>query len=371
MRHNSGKRLSIAVIIVGLWAIAVAWQSSASLLAAEPLNPKRVVCLGDSITEGHTYPYLIQEALRAAGKPVPVFLNAGIGGDTAKGMLARLDADVIDRRPDLVMLSVGINDLGGGVPVPDFIERVSQIIDRLHERKIEVLMLTTTGVRFPESQKMLDERNDALRKLAEQKHVRVADVAAAFAPQMKAGDNLWEPDGCHLNFAGYRCMVRGVLDGLGDSDVAVPETLKPAVLPGAILKWRVRKAPDDQDLDEAKAAAIKPDETWQEYNLPETEPADSWWFREQQQRGIATMLGKRLPGSDHLQAIAVIDSPSERDTYIRAGGEMRRAWLNGKQVTSIIGWRPREYRVHLQKGPNTFVVETSGKFFLSINDDPE
>ncbi len=67
----------------------------------------RILCLGDSITEGHTYPLVTAASLQAAGKPVPTFINAGIGGDTAAGMRARLARDVFPRRPSLVLLSAG------------------------------------------------------------------------------------------------------------------------------------------------------------------------------------------------------------------------------------------------------------------------
>ena len=217
------------------------------LAADEPASaakrPLRIVCLGDSITDGHTYPLLVQQALRAAGRPVPVMLNAGIGGDTAAGMLTRLDRDVFSRQPDLVLLSVGINDFGGRVALDDFQQRVSQIIDQTLARKIDVLLLTTTGVRDAGSQSGLDRWNAALRQLAEQKRIRIADVAAAFAPAQAAGENLWEPDGCHLNFAGYRRLTRAVLNGLGESGVAVPEAQQIDAEPGLIRNWRMRQRP--------------------------------------------------------------------------------------------------------------------------------
>ncbi len=67
------------------------------LLLAMTMAATRIVFLGDSITDGHTYPLLIQQALREAGQPVPLAINAGIGGDTAEGMRARLDRDVLSR----------------------------------------------------------------------------------------------------------------------------------------------------------------------------------------------------------------------------------------------------------------------------------
>src|SRR5512138_3115564 len=57
-----------------------------------------VVFLGDSITAAQSYGKTIENytLLRYPGRKVR-FINAGQGGDTAAGGLARLDKDVFDR----------------------------------------------------------------------------------------------------------------------------------------------------------------------------------------------------------------------------------------------------------------------------------
>src|SRR6266581_9333099 len=83
------------------------------LAAAEPL---RVVFLGDSITDGNTYPLLIRQALQEAGKPAPVCINAGVGGDTAEAMGNRIERDVLVHKPSVAALSAGITDALQKVP---------------------------------------------------------------------------------------------------------------------------------------------------------------------------------------------------------------------------------------------------------------
>ena len=65
-------------------------------------NPKRVVFLGDSITDfwnlAESFP----------GKP---YVNRGIGGQTTPQMLVRLYPDVIDLKPAAVVLLAGTNDI--------------------------------------------------------------------------------------------------------------------------------------------------------------------------------------------------------------------------------------------------------------------
>ena len=38
-------------------------------------------------------------------------INAGVGGNTTKDLLVRIDRDVIDLNPDLVIVMVGTNDM--------------------------------------------------------------------------------------------------------------------------------------------------------------------------------------------------------------------------------------------------------------------
>ncbi len=77
---------------------------------------RKIVIVGDSITEGGKYPggyvWLLQRYLSAlypAGKKIQI-VNAGISGNKATDMQARFQKDAIDQKPDLVMINVGVNE---------------------------------------------------------------------------------------------------------------------------------------------------------------------------------------------------------------------------------------------------------------------
>ena len=180
-------------------------------------NPERIVFLGDSITDGHTYPLLIQQALREASQPVPVGINAGIGGDTAKGMRARLDRDVMGHRPTLVTLSAGINDVLSKVPATDYTAAVTAIAARLAKAGIKLVVFTTTilGPKHASTALLLAEYNTFLRQLAQQRGYRLAEIHNAMGTTPAGWQALLEPDQVHLSFAGYRVMTRAILDALG------------------------------------------------------------------------------------------------------------------------------------------------------------
>ena len=78
---------------------------------------KRILCHGDSLTEGtdietaYRWPSLLRNAL---GTEV---INTGIGGDTTAGLLSRFSTDVIPRKPDAVILMGGTNDFWWDLPI--------------------------------------------------------------------------------------------------------------------------------------------------------------------------------------------------------------------------------------------------------------
>ncbi|MGD0964125.1 MAG: SGNH/GDSL hydrolase family protein [Candidatus Acidiferrales bacterium] len=71
-------------------------------LLKQPSDPRRVVFLGDSITEG----WHLDQSF--PGKP---YVNRGIGGQTTPQMLVRMYPDVIDLKPAAVIILAGTNDI--------------------------------------------------------------------------------------------------------------------------------------------------------------------------------------------------------------------------------------------------------------------
>ena len=101
---------------------------------------KRIVFLGDSITDGHTLILHVEQSLSSLGMPADCF-NCGIGGDRADQMLGRLDRDVLSLRPTSVCLSAGINDALQGVAPAVYQTNIAAIISRLTEAGIELLVM--------------------------------------------------------------------------------------------------------------------------------------------------------------------------------------------------------------------------------------
>jgi lysophospholipase L1-like esterase len=68
----------------------------------------KLICFGDSLTAG-SYGGKYLTTLRAL-RPNDDIVNGGRGGDTVLNLLARLESDVLDQRPDGVFIMIGGND---------------------------------------------------------------------------------------------------------------------------------------------------------------------------------------------------------------------------------------------------------------------
>ena len=71
----------------------------------------KLVCLGDSLTYGYGVPRRDCWVSLCAERTGHTLVNRGITGDTAGGMLSRFGRDVLNERPDRVLIMGGANDI--------------------------------------------------------------------------------------------------------------------------------------------------------------------------------------------------------------------------------------------------------------------
>ena len=96
-----------------------------------PAIVSRVVCFGDSLTrgvgagKGNDYPSRLAEMTGVE------IINSGVSGDTTAAGLARLEADVLDYEPDVVLITLGGNDLKNRVSVDKARANLAEIIQRI------------------------------------------------------------------------------------------------------------------------------------------------------------------------------------------------------------------------------------------------
>ncbi len=107
-------------------------------------NKPKIVAFGDSLTAGfgllekESYPYLLQEKLKADGYDYEV-INAGVSGDTSIGGLERIDWVLEQENVRVLILELGANDLLRRMPVAKMKKNLGQIIEKAQAKKIKIL----------------------------------------------------------------------------------------------------------------------------------------------------------------------------------------------------------------------------------------
>src|SRR6185369_7920484 len=100
-------RLDRAETRLNDWPALARYREDNKKTAAPAKNEQRVVFMGDSITDSWDDP---RYGVFFPGKP---YIDRGISGQTTPQMLIRFRADVIDRKPKVVVILAGTNDLAG------------------------------------------------------------------------------------------------------------------------------------------------------------------------------------------------------------------------------------------------------------------
>lgn len=195
---------------------------------------EKIAFLGDSITQGGMgptgYVSLVIAGLKTAGVKATA-IGAGISGHKSNQMLERLDRDVINKKPEWMTLSCGVNDVwhgANGVPLDKYKENITKIVEKAQAAGIKVVILTSTMIREDagnaENAK-LAAYNDFLRELAKEKKCPLADLNADMHKALDEGEKagrkrgtMLTSDGVHMNAFGNQMMAAGVLKALGLSD---------------------------------------------------------------------------------------------------------------------------------------------------------
>jgi lysophospholipase L1-like esterase len=368
------------------WLLLIVQPAGAVESARAKISPeiyRRTVFMGDSITDGNTYPLLVRDALQDADLPKMLSINAGIGGDTAAGMRKRLDRDVLGFHPTLVTFSAGANDALRGVSAGAYEQDVRAICQKLHDAHVPLILLTPNilGPKQERGRKNLEAYEAVLRRLAKEYDLRIAEVNRREKEDLAAGHAQLAGDDLHPNYEGQRMIARAVLDAMGYPDVKVPARVHDNhPFPGVIPEWRVRVAgAKDLPLAPNTIARLAPDGSWLKISLPETQPApdrnsaDNGWIDDYRTLGASICLRQLEPKEHSFIGIATLHVEKARQVQFHTGAELNALWLNGTQIyrnDGSRGWHiGRESVVaNLPAGNSSLVIETGPVFFLSMTD---
>ena len=214
------------------WAQLGRYREANAELAPPRPDERRVVFMGNSITEGWA-PYF--DSL-ARGEP---WIGRGISGQTTPQMLIRFQQDVVALRPAVVVILGGTNDIAGntGPSTPEMIaDNIASMAEIATANGIRVVIASVLPARdYPwkrglEPAPTIVALNNLLRAYARQHGAVWLDLHAAMRDARNGMRSELSADGVHPNETGYRIMTPLAADAIqqalrgtaGDQPVDVP-----------------------------------------------------------------------------------------------------------------------------------------------------
>ena len=216
----------------------------------------RVTFLGDSITAQYQYSSDIELYLTTRFPEYKiVFLNAGIGGDTANGGAGRFQSSVLDDKPTVVTINFGMNDAGYGKFNPAankvYVEKTAAMLAAAKAAGVRVAVVSPNAV---------DRRNRENFKLyvetQKEFYAPLKDVSAAggalFVDQYattraalekmeadKADKVVPFGDGFHTSSPGGLLMAHAILTGLNAPAKVTSATVDAAAKQGDGVRCKI------------------------------------------------------------------------------------------------------------------------------------
>lgn len=230
------KRIAVLQLVISALCLSIcsAQAKEASGIAALtaknlPLAEGEVIAFfGDSITQAGAgkggYCRLIAQALENERPEKEVeIIYAGISGHKVPNLQERLDRDVISKKPTIVFIYIGINDVwhsirGRGTPKDKFEAGLRDLIAKIEDAGATVVLCTpsTIGEKTDGSNKldpMLEEYAKISRKVAADTGVTMCDLRVAFLDYLRKHNpenkerGVLTGDGVHLNATGNQFVA--------------------------------------------------------------------------------------------------------------------------------------------------------------------
>ena len=190
------------------WANLKKYQEADILLQTSPSNEKRVVYMGDSITEI----WIMSDSAFFKSKP---YIDRGISGQTTGQMLLRFRQDVLNLKPAVVVILAGINDIAennGPEKIDDIIGNIMSMAELAKVNHIKVVLSSILpAYSFPwrmtiDPKPKVKILNELIRNYAVKNQLVYLDYFTAMADSRKGLSPSISKDGVHPTLAGYKIM---------------------------------------------------------------------------------------------------------------------------------------------------------------------
>jgi lysophospholipase L1-like esterase len=208
----------------GMKAMGALPHVAGKLAAGQPVV---IIAFGSSSTEGYgstapefTYPNRLAAQLRRTYPTADItVLNRGKGGEDAPEMMTRLQNDVINLKPDLVIWQVGTNAVLRNLDPTETAKEVEEGVSRIQAGGADLVLVDpqyspAVNAKPENAGKMIG----MLKKIAELRHVgifpRFEVMREWHENQSMAFDSFVIADGLHMNDWGYACFAQLLGDNI-------------------------------------------------------------------------------------------------------------------------------------------------------------
>ena len=203
---------------------------------------EQIVAIGDSITQAGGY-LRVMDAVLAQQYPdlkIPKIINAGVGGHKAEDLVKRFEKDVISRKPAVVTISIGINDVWHRMDKPhdekvleEYGRNVEKMVRMAQDAKIRVFLVSPTVIEEDpraEGNVRLAKYIALGKEIARRNKCEYVDLHALFLKAIEQnakkakGKRFLTTDGVHMLPPGDTLMAVGILRAMGMPDEKMKAT---------------------------------------------------------------------------------------------------------------------------------------------------
>jgi len=195
---------------------------------------EKIIFLGDSITQGgvgpNGYVTLVTSALTEKHKDLGIEITgAGISGNKVPDLQKRLKKDVLDKKPTVVVVYIGINDVwhsesnpANGTGTEKYEAGLKEIVGKIKDSGARVVLCTPTvigemktGANKLDAQ--LDEYAAINRTIATETGSQLCDLRKAFVNYLATNNDtdkesgILTTDRVHLNDAGNKLVAETII----------------------------------------------------------------------------------------------------------------------------------------------------------------
>ena len=190
------------------WPNLNKYAEADSILGLPSPGEKRIVFMGNSITESWVK---IDSSFFAN----PEYIGRGISGQTSSQMLLRFHQDVINLKPNVVVILAGTNDIAenaGPIALKDILGNIISMAQIAEYNNIKVILCSVPpaydfswhhGLQPAEK---IVKLNSMIKSYCSENNIAYVNFYSKLVDDRMGFDKRYSKDGVHPNLAGYQIM---------------------------------------------------------------------------------------------------------------------------------------------------------------------